>query len=68
MAHWQLGNKERAREWYSRAIDWMEKKQSNDRALQSFRAETAALLGIDGKELNQGPETDDPTNGREMQI
>jgi tetratricopeptide (TPR) repeat protein len=46
MAHWQLGNKERARKWYTPAILWMHQRQSTDAELRQFRAEAAALLKL----------------------
>jgi hypothetical protein len=56
MAHWQLGHKDEARQWYSQAVGWMEKNQealTKDRPhaeeLKRFRAEAAELLGIDAK-------------------
>jgi serine/threonine protein kinase/Flp pilus assembly protein TadD len=30
MAHWQLGEKDKARDWYDKAVDWMEKNQPQD--------------------------------------
>jgi tetratricopeptide (TPR) repeat protein len=49
MAHWQLGDKSKARSWYARAVEWMEKNQAADEECFRFRAEAAALLGVDGK-------------------
>jgi tetratricopeptide (TPR) repeat protein len=46
MAHWQSGDKEQAREWYDRAVRWMEKNQSSNEELRRFRAEAEELLGI----------------------
>jgi tetratricopeptide (TPR) repeat protein len=46
MAHWQSGDKEQARELYERAIQWMEKNQSNNEELRGFRVEAEELLGI----------------------
>jgi WD40 repeat protein/serine/threonine protein kinase len=46
MAYWQLGEKEKARQQYDRAVDWMDKNKPQDEALSRFRAEAAALLGI----------------------
>ncbi|HZU37491.1 MAG TPA: tetratricopeptide repeat protein, partial [Gemmataceae bacterium] len=53
MAHWQLGEKEKARQWYDRAVQWTEthryQLQANEEwpeELQRFRAEAAKLLGI----------------------
>jgi serine/threonine-protein kinase len=47
MAHAQLGEKEEARRWYARAVQWMEKHQPQDVELRGFRAEAAALLGVE---------------------
>ncbi|HEV2294723.1 MAG TPA: tetratricopeptide repeat protein [Tepidisphaeraceae bacterium] len=45
-AHWQLDNKDEARQWYARAVEWMEKKAPANEELIRFRAEAAELLGI----------------------
>jgi tetratricopeptide (TPR) repeat protein len=44
MAHWQLN--EKAREWYDRAVAWMDKNNPQNEELKRFRAEAAALLGL----------------------
>jgi serine/threonine protein kinase/TPR repeat protein len=44
MAHWQLGDKDEARNWYDQAVEWMEKNQPNNVELGRFRAEAAELL------------------------
>jgi serine/threonine protein kinase/tetratricopeptide (TPR) repeat protein len=50
MAHWQLGDKEKARKWYDKAAQWMDKNRPGDEDLRPFRTEAAELLGIkDGK-------------------
>ena len=46
MAKWQLHDKEEARTWYDRAIEWMKKNQPKNEELLRFRAEAAKLLGI----------------------
>ncbi len=46
MAHWQLGHKDEAREWYDKAVDWMDKNQPKNEEFRRFRAEAAELLGI----------------------
>jgi hypothetical protein len=46
MAHWQLGEKDAARESYDRAIQWMEKNAPDNKELIRFRAEAAELLGM----------------------
>jgi tetratricopeptide (TPR) repeat protein len=44
MAHWQLHEKEKAREWYKQAVAWMDKNKPQDEELKRFRAEAAAVL------------------------
>ena len=46
MAHWQLGDKSKAREWFDKAAAWMEKGKQDDANLKRFRAEAAELLGV----------------------
>jgi serine/threonine protein kinase/Tfp pilus assembly protein PilF len=46
MAHWQLGEKEKARDWYTSAVAWMQKHNAADPELIRFRAEAANLLRI----------------------
>src|SRR5262249_4809481 len=45
MAHAQLGEKDRAREWYARAVDWMDRNQPANAELRGYRAEASRLLG-----------------------
>ena len=49
MAHEKFGDKEQARKWHDRAIQWMEKHKVEDQELSAFRAESAQLLGGDGR-------------------
>jgi WD40 repeat protein/serine/threonine protein kinase len=46
MAHWQLREKDQAKAWYDKAVNWMDKNNPNDEELIRFRAEAAALLSI----------------------
>ncbi|MFO0888643.1 MAG: tetratricopeptide repeat protein [Isosphaeraceae bacterium] len=46
MAHWQLGDKEKAREWYGKAVTWMEKGGMDNPELKRFRAEAEALMQV----------------------
>jgi Flp pilus assembly protein TadD len=46
MAHWQRGEKEKARTWYGQAVQWMDKNQPQNAELHRFRAEAEELLGI----------------------
>ena len=49
MAHWQLGDKDQARAWYEKGVDFELKHHpnSNYTALRRWRAEAAELLGIE---------------------
>ena len=47
MAHWQLGHKDEARQWYDNAVEWMEANRPNDEELLRFRAEAEELLGVE---------------------
>jgi serine/threonine protein kinase/WD40 repeat protein len=48
MSHWQLGDKDVARSWYSQAIEWLDKnKPAPDDELTRFLVEAASLLGIE---------------------
>jgi Flp pilus assembly protein TadD/serine/threonine protein kinase len=49
MAHWKLGEKEEARTWFDRAVQWMDKNQPGNEELGRFRAEAAELLGMKAK-------------------
>jgi len=46
MARWQLGDKVQARQFYDRAVDGMAKNHRENEERPRFRAEAAALLGI----------------------
>jgi tetratricopeptide (TPR) repeat protein len=46
MAHWQLNNRDEARQWYEKAVVWMEQKRPDNEELAGFRAEAAELLGL----------------------
>ncbi|HUE72287.1 MAG TPA: protein kinase [Pirellulaceae bacterium] len=51
MAHWQLGDKEKAVSQYDQAVRWMDENQPKNEELRRFRAEAAELLG--GKMQNE---------------
>jgi tetratricopeptide (TPR) repeat protein len=44
LTHWQLGHQAEARQWYDKAYKWMANHHDDD--WPHFRAEAAALLGI----------------------
>ena len=47
IANQGVGDTQKAREWYLRAVEWMDKHKPNDDELQGFRSEAAERLGID---------------------
>ncbi len=48
LAHWQTGDKDEARKWFHKAVDWTKEKAPNDVELRRFWEEAAALLGQPG--------------------
>ncbi len=46
MALSQTGDKDQARPWYDRAVDWMEERRPKDPELRRLRDEAAAVLGL----------------------
>lgn len=58
MAHWQLGDKDKAQKWHEKAVQWMQKNEEalkkdpmHDEELRRFRAEADELLKIDKKPM-----------------
>src|SRR5262249_3225564 len=49
MAHWKLVQKDKARAWYDRAVQWLDKNQPNNEELLRFRAEASELLELKEK-------------------
>jgi tetratricopeptide (TPR) repeat protein len=56
MAHWKLGEKDKARQWYDKAVDWMDTNQPNDEELRRFRAEAEELMKKESGIRNQESE------------
>ena len=46
MAHWQVGEKDKARAWFDKAVQWMDQGAKGDAELKRFRTEAAELLGL----------------------
>jgi tetratricopeptide (TPR) repeat protein len=46
MAHRQLGDREQARHWFDRGVEWMDKNMPGDLELVTIRSEAAELLGL----------------------
>jgi tetratricopeptide (TPR) repeat protein len=49
MTHWKLANKDEARKWYDKGVQWMEKHAKQNEELRLFRSEAQALLEIKKK-------------------
>jgi uncharacterized protein HemY len=50
MAHWHLGQKEKALDWYRQAVEWMNVHSPKDEELLRFRVEAEELLGVKDKQ------------------
>src|SRR5262249_46511545 len=46
MAHWQLGNEDKARTGNEKAATWMDKNNPRDEELRCFRAEAEQLMKV----------------------
>jgi tetratricopeptide (TPR) repeat protein/tRNA A-37 threonylcarbamoyl transferase component Bud32 len=61
MAHWQLGDKDEARKWQAKAVEWMDANKSQHQELLRFRAEAEELMKGETKGPDEGqgatPET-----------
>ncbi|MGO9465163.1 MAG: tetratricopeptide repeat protein [Isosphaeraceae bacterium] len=56
LAHWQRGDKDEARKWFHKAVDWTKEKDPKNVELRRFWAEAAELLGQPGPNASgQGP-------------
>jgi serine/threonine-protein kinase len=44
MAHWRLGEHDKAKTWFDRAVQWLDKHRPNDDQLRRFRAEAETIL------------------------
>jgi tetratricopeptide (TPR) repeat protein len=53
MAHWQLGNKEQARERYAEGAAWIASHRMNSEEQNRFRAEAEQLMEITPEERNR---------------
>lgn len=49
MAHRQLGEKYKARQWYDRAVQWVDKNQPTNEELRRLRVEATELLELKEK-------------------
>jgi tetratricopeptide (TPR) repeat protein len=54
LAYCQLGEKDEARQWYQKAVDWMEHNKPEEEGLGRFRDEAAKRMNVREKEQNVG--------------
>jgi hypothetical protein len=48
MAHWRLGDRDLARQYFNRSVEWMADRKSQDDELCRFRSEAQAMLADPG--------------------
>jgi WD40 repeat protein/serine/threonine protein kinase len=72
MAYWRLDEREKARQWYDRAVLWMEKNKDHlqgnkewPEELRRFRAEAADLLGVAAQPAEQEKNIPPPKDAEE---
>ena len=58
MAHWQLGEKDKAREWFDKSVKWMENGKKDDAELKRFRARRRSCWG---RRINRARRRDNGT-------
>lgn len=51
MAYWQIGEKDKARQAYDQAVEWMDKHPPKHGELRRFRAEAEEMLGVNQKKM-----------------
>jgi tetratricopeptide (TPR) repeat protein len=68
MAEWQLGNKDAARKWYDKAIDWMDNNDPTNEELIRFRAEAAELLSGSQPAADRSPPVVEATQPNDEEI
>lgn len=67
MAHWQLGEREQARDWYAKALAWVQEHKPPVQQVRGIWIEAATLLGEEPptakpENRNQTPANDSGTN------
>jgi tetratricopeptide (TPR) repeat protein len=66
MALRQLGDKEEALAWFSKANEWIENNNSTSEELIRFRSEAAELLGIDERTPGWAHQNDSETEPQNL--
>jgi tetratricopeptide (TPR) repeat protein len=63
------GNKDKAREWFQKAVDWYQNNRPDDQELSRFCAEAAGALGLPNQTYNsvaEGSKSRKPGGGRAL--
>jgi tetratricopeptide (TPR) repeat protein len=55
MAHWRLGDKRQASEWYDKAVAWLNRSRVQNQDYLRYRDEASTLMGI-GESPSPGAE------------
>jgi WD40 repeat protein/serine/threonine protein kinase len=61
MIHWQLGEKDESRNWFDKAVEWMDKNGPHDDELIRFRTEAQQLLEVRAPQRLSDPARDAKT-------
>jgi tetratricopeptide (TPR) repeat protein len=59
MAHWQLGDKDEAQDWFDKGAQWMDGHNAHSETLVRFRNEAAELLGVNEARSPPGPQLEE---------
>jgi tetratricopeptide (TPR) repeat protein len=58
MAYWKQNKKDEARQWYDKAVEWMDQRTPDDPDLRSLRREAATLMGIEQQTFEMKDESE----------
>ncbi len=62
MTRWQMGHQDEARQWYEKAIRWMEPARQQDAVMCRLRSEAGLLLEIPDKSIEESDEEKMPVD------
>jgi len=56
MTYWKLGDKESARHWHQRGVEWLKNtKREREAEFQRLREESAKVLGLPAETVKEKP-------------
>ena len=56
VVRWKAGEKDEARRWYDKGLQWIDKDKPEDKELLRFRDEATTLLGVTPPVVEPAPE------------